>query len=163
MKHTYTVLVGNIGTVHQGSRKRVALDIFRSYKKDSETACGAAANEEVTLLVGGEPSLSHVPETTVTAFVGSAWYEYCDPFLSVAFNPGRKPFATELKAAYKLERLSVQYAIDDWNGCDSGQTKTDFIGSVRDSGVSLETGVELTDEQRSDFYGKQGYCYFDGL
>lgn len=164
MKHQYEVVCGNIGSVYSGTRKSEALKTFQTYKGHSETAYGRAANEEVTLFTDSEPTKSFTPETAVTAFVGSAWYEFCDPFMSVAFNPGRKRFASALKAADKLERLAIESAKDDYDGADYGDiTKRAFLDSVCNSGVSLETGVELTDEQRSDFYGKQGYCYFDGL
>jgi len=98
----------------------------------------------------------------VKAYVGSAWYRDCDPFMSVAFNPERKRYNTRDKASLKLERLALQSAADDWSGCDSGETKRAYLDSVCTSGVFLEESVTLTDEQFDDF-SKQGYCYFEGL
>ena len=163
MKHTSEEVVGNVGIIQPDlNRKAKAVALFNEMKRQSLVGYGRSSNEEVTLLCDGEPIMSHIPETTVTAFVGSAWYRDCGPFMSVAFNPKRFKFAHN--AGLKLERLALQSAKDDYDGADYGDmTKRAFLDSVCTSGVSQETSVELTDEQRSDFYGKQGYCYFEGL
>ena len=56
MKHTYEVIVGNIGTVHRGSNRAEAMKHFAEYVGQSESDCGRAAGESVTLWTDGEPS-----------------------------------------------------------------------------------------------------------
>ena len=52
---TYEVIVGNIGTVHQGHNRKEAEKVFTFYVKDSKTGLGRSGGEAVTLMRDGEP------------------------------------------------------------------------------------------------------------
>jgi hypothetical protein len=56
----YTVVVGNIGTVHSGTNKREATLIFLTYVDRSESHRGRCADESVVLMRDGEPIREHV-------------------------------------------------------------------------------------------------------
>jgi hypothetical protein len=160
VKHTYEVVVGNIGSVYTGTRKADAMKHFREYKRQSETGYGRAADEEITLFADGELALTHEAITAISAYVGSAWYRDCDPFMCVAFNPRR--YKTSPDADKRLGRMAMASAKDDYDSAEWGESKQEFLDSVCMSGVHYEKNVELTAEQRRDFY-RQGYCFFDGL
>lgn len=69
----YSVIVGNIGTVHEGSLLGVARATFNSYVADSKAGYGRAAHEQVTLMDSGEPIKEHEP--------APLWsWEYTDTF-----------------------------------------------------------------------------------
>ena len=51
----YQVIVGNIGTVYDGGKRKAADNAFRSYKNDSRFNYGRASGEDVTLFCDGEP------------------------------------------------------------------------------------------------------------
>ncbi len=55
----YTVLVGNVGTVHRGNDRPTAEAIYNQYVELSVSGLGRAAFEDVTLLRDGEPMLEH--------------------------------------------------------------------------------------------------------
>ena len=50
----FEVVVGNIGTVYSGSSYTLAREAFAEYAKQSRDNYGRAANEQVTMLRGGE-------------------------------------------------------------------------------------------------------------
>lgn len=70
MKHTYEVVVGNIGIVYRGtggkSTKVEAYKHFYDYKEQSQNCIGRAAGESVSLFQDGEPYLEHMAESTGT-------------------------------------------------------------------------------------------------
>jgi hypothetical protein len=51
----YQVIVGNIGTVYDGTSKVNALKDFEEYKEQSESGVGRAGGENVVLFENGEP------------------------------------------------------------------------------------------------------------
>lgn len=55
MKTTYSVIVGNLGNVHEGFNARNARKAFASYVSDSKANYGRAAGENVTLMREDEP------------------------------------------------------------------------------------------------------------
>lgn len=55
MKNSYSVNVGNIGTVFDGSNQRKAIRAFREYVNQSKAGYGRASGENVTLFCNGEP------------------------------------------------------------------------------------------------------------
>jgi hypothetical protein len=50
----YTVIVGNIGTVHVGTNRRQARAVYRGYIEESKRNLGRAAGEPVTMLADEE-------------------------------------------------------------------------------------------------------------
>ena len=72
VKHTYEVVVGNIGSVYFGSLSRDAKKTFAEYKRQSERCIGRASQEVVTLLKDGEISQEFEPKITVTLGPGNA-------------------------------------------------------------------------------------------
>lgn len=52
-KTDYEVVVGNIGVVHSGHNKKIALAVFREYKAQSANGYGRAAGEPVALMQDG--------------------------------------------------------------------------------------------------------------
>jgi hypothetical protein len=58
----YSVIVGNVGTVHTGASKRKAAGIFREYVKASKLGSGRMGGEPVTLTdTDGEPIREYTP------------------------------------------------------------------------------------------------------
>lgn len=55
MKTNYTVTVGNIGTVYEGTSSREAAETFDEYRAQSCDNYGRAVGEHVTLWKDGEP------------------------------------------------------------------------------------------------------------
>lgn len=51
----YQVVVGNIGTVYDGTNKVEALKDFEEYKEQSESDVGRAGGENVVLFENDEP------------------------------------------------------------------------------------------------------------
>ncbi len=58
-KTEYSVLVGNIGTVHRGYNKQKAIKIYNSYVTDSKCNFGRGSHENVVLMMNHEPSNNH--------------------------------------------------------------------------------------------------------
>lgn len=58
MNH-YQVIVGNIGTVHQGNTYNSAIKVFGEYKRQSVEGYGHAAGEDVTLIRDDEIIAEH--------------------------------------------------------------------------------------------------------
>lgn len=58
-KSEYSVVVGNIGTVYDGSNKTAALKAYNTYVKQSKSMVGRAGGEEVNLMQDGEPIKTH--------------------------------------------------------------------------------------------------------
>ena len=58
----YEVIVGNIGTVHEGQSGSEAKRVFAEYKDQSKSGYGRASGESVTILEDGEPILEHFGE-----------------------------------------------------------------------------------------------------
>lgn len=56
MKNSYEVIVGNIGTTHQGNNLKEALKVFAEYKNQSIQNYGRASGEDVTLWINSEPT-----------------------------------------------------------------------------------------------------------
>ena len=54
MKSRYEVVVGNIGTVYQGSDEAEAHEQYRTYINDSTAGYGRVGGETVTLFKNGE-------------------------------------------------------------------------------------------------------------
>ncbi len=61
MKNNYEVIVGNIGSIHQGCNRRIAERKYRAYVQDSIDGHGRAAGESVALFNNGEPIKEHNP------------------------------------------------------------------------------------------------------
>ncbi len=61
MKNNYEVIVGNIGSVHQGCNLKVAERKYRAYVKDSKSGIGRAGNESVVLFNNAEPIIEYIP------------------------------------------------------------------------------------------------------
>jgi hypothetical protein len=99
-------------------------------------------------------------KTTVHAYIGSAWYEHCDPFMGIAIRTESRHGKNVRTANSKLESVAMATARDSWRGCDSGMTWSAWQETVCLSGCLLES-VELTDEQLEDFNGTQGFCYLE--
>ena len=57
--HNYEIIVGNIGSVHQGRNKREALKKFRFYVADSKTGLGRSGNQPVTLMIDSDVDPKH--------------------------------------------------------------------------------------------------------
>jgi hypothetical protein len=55
MKTKYTITVGNVGTVYEGTSSREAAETFDEYVSQSAADYGRAAGEPVTLWKDGEP------------------------------------------------------------------------------------------------------------
>lgn len=55
MRHEWSVVVGNVGTVYHGTSEQAARDDYAEYVHISRRGCGRAAGESVTLLRDGEP------------------------------------------------------------------------------------------------------------
>lgn len=58
----YELIVGNIGTVLRTKSEAVALREFEEWRKISLELYCRCSNEEVTLLLDGEPIREYVPE-----------------------------------------------------------------------------------------------------
>lgn len=56
----YQVIVGNIGTVYDGTSRKVAVNTYDEYVKQSTRGIGRAAGESVLLMADGEPEQEHV-------------------------------------------------------------------------------------------------------
>jgi len=61
----YRVIVGNIGTVHEGPSKQEAMKRFKEYLYQSKDGGGRAGHETVTLLLDDEVLKEHVPKLTL--------------------------------------------------------------------------------------------------
>jgi hypothetical protein len=59
MRHTYEVIVGNIGTVYRGGSRLFALRRFNEYRRQSTTGRGRAGGEPITMFTDGEISAEH--------------------------------------------------------------------------------------------------------
>jgi hypothetical protein len=55
----YQVIVGNIGTVYNGTNLATAKKVYREYWNQSDAQYGRASNEDVTLMRNGEPIRTH--------------------------------------------------------------------------------------------------------
>jgi hypothetical protein len=55
----YEVIVGNIGTVYQGSNLKQANERYKEYVKQSKRGLGRAGGESVTMMKGGEIHKEH--------------------------------------------------------------------------------------------------------
>ena len=51
---TYSVIVGNIGTVRSEVGRKEALQAYKEYKTQSETGYGRASGEDVYMMKGDE-------------------------------------------------------------------------------------------------------------
>jgi len=60
MRHRYEVIVGNIGTVYQGSSKLFALRRFNEYRNLSDIGYGRASEESITMLTDDEITAEHI-------------------------------------------------------------------------------------------------------
>ena len=58
----YTVIVGNIGTVHTGDYRRKAIFEFVQYRMASKAGTGRAGHEPVTLFEDNEILMEHNPD-----------------------------------------------------------------------------------------------------
>lgn len=58
----YEVVCGNVGNVHSGNNLTKAKKAFCEYVRQSESNCGRAGGEEVTLFDGGEPVREYFPD-----------------------------------------------------------------------------------------------------
>ena len=58
----YQVIVGNIGTVYDGSNQTKANGIYDEYVQMSKDNYGRAGGESVTLMEDGEPIAEHFGE-----------------------------------------------------------------------------------------------------
>lgn len=72
-KHDYEVVVGNIGSVYEGTDRLTALKTFRSYRQDSRKGYGRASGEEVTLFMDSEPEFEHANLNGPQDDDGDAW------------------------------------------------------------------------------------------
>lgn len=61
--HTYEVLVGNVGRVHEGSQALEAHRVARQYQANSQAGVGRCAGEPVTILRDGEVVFEYDPPT----------------------------------------------------------------------------------------------------
>lgn len=59
MKHTFEVIVGNIGTVYSGNSAKEAASAYNDYVRMSKGNVGRAAGEEVTMFKGGDICREH--------------------------------------------------------------------------------------------------------
>jgi len=55
----YQVVVGNVGTIYDGNRKKEALALYKSYVSLSIHGYGRVKGESVTLLIDGEIEKEH--------------------------------------------------------------------------------------------------------
>lgn len=55
----YTVIVGNVGTVYDGSDILEAQRIYEHYKRMSKRSEGRCADEDVTMMRDGEVTYEH--------------------------------------------------------------------------------------------------------
>ena len=62
-KPRFQVIVGNIGTVYDGTSRTQADCDFETYVNFSRTGYGRAAGEPVYLFFHGDPIREHEPET----------------------------------------------------------------------------------------------------
>jgi len=53
MANRYEVVVGNVGTVYDGSSLDATLKVFKEYQDQSKSGVGRAAGEDVTVLKNG--------------------------------------------------------------------------------------------------------------
>ena len=60
----YQVIVGNIGTAHDGNNKKVALKHYKEYVHISKEPYGRASGEQVSLVMNGEPIMDYIPLTS---------------------------------------------------------------------------------------------------
>ena len=65
-KHSYQVIISNIGTVYDDTNKFDAWLTFQDYESDSKNNYGRASNETVTMLKNGEISAEYNPLTRKT-------------------------------------------------------------------------------------------------
>ncbi len=61
MKNNYEVVVGNIGSVHQGHNRRKAETIFKTYVEQSKDGYGRAGGEQVTLFQNDDIAKEYNP------------------------------------------------------------------------------------------------------
>lgn len=55
----YSVVVGNVGTVHEGNLRNMAIEFYRGAVANSKNGSGKAKGEAVTLFEDGEPIEEH--------------------------------------------------------------------------------------------------------
>ena len=61
----YQVIVGNIGTAHDGNNKKVAQKHYKDYVNISKEPFGRASGEQVSLIMNGEPIMDYIPEIDI--------------------------------------------------------------------------------------------------
>jgi len=64
-QNNYSVICGNIGTVHDGHNRAEATKIFNAYVRLSKKNVGRAAGEDVTLWENDEPVKDFYGERSV--------------------------------------------------------------------------------------------------
>lgn len=66
MKHRYSVIVGNVGHVYEGTNKRDAGNVYKEYVLASKSGTGRAGSEPVTLFTDNEITAEYFghPEET---------------------------------------------------------------------------------------------------
>jgi hypothetical protein len=143
MKHTYSLIVGNIGTVHTGANGFVALCEWRRWIAQSKETNGRACGEPVTLMRDGEPWREYEParpqwfvEVTDT-FGGVANYCWVRRYLVHASTmrgamgkvPGyawRKEYDTGDMARYNAQGAAV-CAFIEWADPDVDHTDAEVL------------------------------------
>ena len=57
----FSVIVGNVGQVHEGSVKAEAVRIYKEYVSLSKAKYGRVSQEPVTLFADHEPAMEYFP------------------------------------------------------------------------------------------------------
>lgn len=60
LSRTYSVIVGNVGTVYDGPDRQIAFASYDSWVRTSDEGRGSGAGEPVTLMRDGEPLFEHM-------------------------------------------------------------------------------------------------------
>jgi hypothetical protein len=66
MRSEYFVVVGNIGTVYSGKRRKDARQVFETYKAQSESGRGRAGDEDVCIMHDGDIILEYIGKRSLS-------------------------------------------------------------------------------------------------
>ena len=127
----WTVIVGNIGTVYDGSDEAEARLVYNDYINDSKTGIGRAGNEPVTLCGEGEPIEEYLPPEAAQEPV----YTLSSPEEGArAREAGRRLYQNDDCEIYDDSRFSDARPDDDgvWVAAWVWVPSYEFDGSIDD-------------------------------
>ncbi len=92
---SYSVIVGNIGMVHEGNNEAAAVAVFNHYVRQSKSGHGRAGGEEVVMWENGEPTREYFPPGEEDAMTMTPGHARWDEFLERLEGPEGCNFTQE--------------------------------------------------------------------